>query len=206
MVFAVYMPPQAPTDGQAFFDEVFVAHLAGAVGADRFEHADHGQILALPFAGLDGAGVDVNAGHVDARHCDHAARHVLVAAAAHQHAVHRLAVDRGFNRIGDDFARHQRVFHRFGAHADAVGDRRHAKDLRHRAGCAQRRHRTIDQRLDAGIARVHVRVAVGDADDRFFEIAVAETDCAQHGAIGRACDARGDEMTAFVQCHDRLFL
>ena len=37
------------------------------------------------------------------------------------------------------------------------------------------------------------RVAVGDADDRLLEIAVAEADGAQHRAVGRARDALGDE-------------
>ena len=49
--------------------------------------------------------------------------------------------------------------------------------------------RAVDERLDAGVARVHGRVAVGDADDGLVEIAVAETDRAQHRAVGRARDA-----------------
>ena len=55
--------------------------------------------------------------------------------------------------------------------------------------CFERRHRAVDERLDAGVARVHGRVAVGDADDRLLEIAVAEADRAQHRAVGRARDA-----------------
>jgi hypothetical protein len=39
----------------------------------------------------------------------------------------------GLDRVGDHFARHERILHALGAHADAVGDRRHAEHLRHRA-------------------------------------------------------------------------
>ena len=60
------------------------------------------------------------------------------------------------------------------------------------------RHRAIDQRLDAGVARIHRAVAVGDADDRLLEIAVAEADGAQHRAVGRAGDALRDQAGAAV--------
>ena len=96
--------------------------------------------------------------------------------------------------VGDDFARHERIFHALGAHADAVGDGRHAEHLRHRARFLQRRHRAVDERLDAGVARIHRAVAIGDADDRLLEIAVAKTDGAQHRAIGRAGDTLRDEL------------
>ena len=44
-------------------------------------------------------------------------------------------------------------------------------------------------------------VAVGDADDGLVEIAVAEADRAQHGAIGSALDALGDQFAAFIGAH-----
>ena len=65
----------------------------------------------------------------------------------------------------------------------------------------QRRHRAVDQRLDAGIAGIHRAVAVGHADDRLLEIAVAEADGAQHRAIRRACDALCDESGAAIERH-----
>src|SRR6476620_11077908 len=42
------------------------------------------------------------------------------------------------------------------------------------APASERRHRAIDQRLDAGVARIHRAVAVGDADDRLLEVGIAE--------------------------------
>ena len=142
--------------------------------ADRLERADDRQVLALPAARLDRAAVDVDAGHVHPRDRHHAARHVLVAAADHQHAVHPLAVDRGLDAVGDHFARDQRILHAFGAHADAVGDRRHAEDLRHRARFAQRDMARVGERLEPGVARIHRRVAVRDADDRLVEVGLAK--------------------------------
>ncbi len=65
----------------------------------------------------------------------------------------------------------------------------------------ERRHRAVDQRLDAGVARIHRAVAVGDADDRLVEIGIAETDGAQHRAVGRAGDALGDDAAAAVAGH-----
>src|SRR4029079_1812193 len=105
-------------------------HLPAVNGADGLERRDDGEVLALPLAWLDGAAIDVDRRHVHARHRHYAARHVLVAAADHQHAVHRLAVDAGLDRIGDHLARYQRVLHGLGAHADAVGDGGHAEHLR----------------------------------------------------------------------------
>ena len=182
-------------------DKILFAHLAGSVRADGLECADDGQILAFPFARFDGAGVDVDARHVHAQHGDHAARHVLVAAAADQHAVHGLAIDRSFNTVSDDFARHQRILHCLGAHADAVGDGRHAEHLRHRTGGLQRSDGAIDQWLDAGIAGVHRRVAVSDADDGFVEVAVTESHGAQHGPVGGARNTGGDQLAAFIERH-----
>ena len=88
-------------------DEILIAHFPGRVCADCFEGADDRQVLAFPPAWLDRAAVDVDRRDVHAQHRDHAARHVLVAAAAHQHAVHRLAVDRRLYAISNHLARNQ---------------------------------------------------------------------------------------------------
>jgi hypothetical protein len=110
-----------------------------------------------------------------------------------QHAVHQLAIHRGFDRIGDHFARYERVLHTLGSHADAVGDRGKAEHLRLGARGLERGHGAVHQRLDARIAGIHRGVAVGHADDRLVEVAVLEAHGAQHGAIGRARHALGDQ-------------
>ena len=54
--------------------------------------------------------------------------------------------------------------------------------------CASRSdcHGALGQIVQSGVARSDRAVAVGDADDGLVEIAVAEADRAQHGAVGRA--------------------
>ena len=57
-MFAVYMPPQAPTIGQAFFSMPSKSSslILPAVNAPTASNArDDGEVLALPLAGLDGA-------------------------------------------------------------------------------------------------------------------------------------------------------
>ena len=63
--------------------------------------------------------------------------------------------------------------------------------------------RAIDERLYAGVTRIHRAVAVRDADDRLVEIGVAEADGAQHGAVGGTGDACGDQAGTAVGRHRR---
>ena len=48
------------------------------------------------------------------------------------------------------------------------------------------------EHVEAGVAGRDRAVAVGDADDRLVEVVIAEADGAEHGAVRRALDARGD--------------
>ena len=108
MVLAVYMPPQEPVPGMArLLDLVQKSSslmLAGGVLAHGLEHADDVQVLALVVARQDGAAIDVDRRHVGAQHAHHAAGHVLVAAADHDHAVHPLALHAGLDAVGDHLA------------------------------------------------------------------------------------------------------
>ena len=65
------------------------------------------------------------------------AGHILVAAADGEQAVHARGAANGLDRVGDDFARDQRILHALGAHGDAVADGDGAEDLRHGLGVAQ---------------------------------------------------------------------
>ena len=84
IVLAVYMPPHEPTPGRrsSRCRRSPPSLILPAVNAPTASNdADDGEVLALPVARLDGAAVDVDRRHVDARHGHHPARHVLVAAA-----------------------------------------------------------------------------------------------------------------------------
>ena len=50
IVLAVNWPPQAPAPGLAtvlHLEQFLIGHLAGGVGADRLEHVDDGDVLAV---------------------------------------------------------------------------------------------------------------------------------------------------------------
>ena len=66
-----------------------------------------------------------------------------------------------------------------------------------------RRHRAVNERLDSRVAWIHRGMAIGDADNGFVEIPILESDRAQHGAVGRARDALGDQAAAAVVCHTK---
>src|SRR5690606_34706971 len=95
---------------------------AGRVRPDGLEHAGDREVVAGEAPGLDRAAVDVHGGYVEPGEGDHPARHVLVAAADDEHAVHALAATDGLDRVGDDLARDEAALHALGAHRDAVGD------------------------------------------------------------------------------------
>src|SRR5262249_8987254 len=138
--------------------EVLARHLAGAVGADRLERGHDGEVLPLPLARLDGAGVDVDRRHVAVGDAHQAPRLVLVAAGDRHQAVHLVAAPADLDAAGDLLARGQRVAHALGTHADAVAAGREAPGLRHAAGRLDGRDRAVDKRADAGVARVHGRM------------------------------------------------
>src|SRR5262249_54873567 len=116
-------------------------------------------------------------------------------------AVHLVAAPADLDAARDLLARGQRVAHALGAHADAVAAGGKTPRLRHATGRPDGRRRAVDQRADAGIARVHGRMAVRDADDRLAEIPGREADRIEHRAIGRARVAFGDHARTFVESH-----
>ena len=71
MVLAVYMPPQAPAPGHAFFSTAFSSSsrdLLGQPVAIGFERRYDVQLLVAEMTGADGAAVDDDARPVHARH------------------------------------------------------------------------------------------------------------------------------------------
>src|SRR5690606_13937191 len=135
----------------------------------------------------DGATVDVNRRHVRASHGDHAAWHVLVAPADGHHAIHPLALNTGFDAVGDDLAGNQRVLHTLGAHRHTVGNGRGAEYLWVTARLAHSRDRCVGKTLQPGVARSNSRMAIGDADHRLVEVGFVVAHRVVHGAVGRTC-------------------
>ena len=158
-MLAVNIPPQEPTPGQAWrsISSNSAESMRPALNlAHRFERAHDGEIFAVEVAGLDGAAIDKDRGNVQARDGDHGAGHVFVAAADGHQAVDTRGAANGFDGVGDDFARDQRILHPLGAHGDAVADGDGAEDLRHglrlrASACMARAARSLSPALQGVI-------------------------------------------------------
>ncbi len=207
MVLAVYMPPQEPVDGQALrsMPSKSSSLILPAMKAPTASKAETiGKALPLPVARLDRAAIDIDRRHIGAEDTDHAARHVLVAAAEHEHAVHPLSLHRGFDAVGDDLAGHKRIFHAFGAHRHAVGNRRRAEDLRICTGSLDGSDSGVGQRLQPGIAGRDRRMTVGNADHRLVEIGFLVAERIIHRPVGGSRDTLRYVFRALVAGHDLL--
>ena len=83
MVLAVNMPAQLPSVGQALrsmLTQLGVVDRAGGVGADRLEHADDVERLAVVLAGQDRAAVEEHRRQVEpGRGHEHAGQRLVAA-------------------------------------------------------------------------------------------------------------------------------
>jgi hypothetical protein len=62
----------------------------------------------------------------------------------------------------------------------------------------------VGENIEAGVTRCDGAVAVGDADDRLFEIVVAKTDRTQHCAIGRTLHTLRHNPASQILSHRSL--
>lgn len=158
--------------------------------ADGFEHGHHVEVLFLAFdfraAGHDRAAINENGRTVHAGHRHHAAGHILVTATNRDEAVHAFAADDRLDRIGDDLAGNERVFHPFGAHGDAVGDGDGVENHPFTARGVRALGGLDGELVDVDIARSHFAPGGSDADLRLGEILLFESDSVEHRAAGRA--------------------
>ena len=209
MVFAVNMPPHEPTPGQAWRSTSSSSAssicpalnwptASKALTMVRFLPSKWPGLIVPPYTKMDG--------NIQPRDGDHRARHIFVAAADGQQAVHaRRAADR-LDGVGDHFARNQRILHALGAHGDAVAHGDGAEHLRHGLRHSRRASPARWARsFKSGVAGRNGAVAVGDADDGLIEIAVAKSYRAQHGAIGGALDSLRDQSCFYRCCSSDLF-
>src|SRR5690606_36061799 len=90
---------------------------------------DNIQIFVVQAAWQNGAPVHINGWYIGAQHAHHATRHVLVAPADYDHAIHPLALHASFHTICNDFARNQGILHALSTHGHAIGNSRSTKNL-----------------------------------------------------------------------------
>jgi hypothetical protein len=98
-------------------------HRAGQHRADPLVGIEDRHVALAESAGQRGTAVHKHRRHVAAHHAHHDARQGLVTAAKADEPVIGKPVHDRLDRVGDQFARHQRELHALVIHADAVGDR-----------------------------------------------------------------------------------
>ena len=137
------------------------------MGADRFKHGDNVELASVAgdAAGENRSAIDKHGWPVHPRHGDQRARHVLVATADGHITVHARAAHHGFDRIGDHFARDQRIFHALAAHGNAVGNRDGIEDDGLAAGLVGAFFGFQRQFVNVHVARRDVAPGRGDADE-----------------------------------------
>ena len=193
------------TGNRALFDGVkfFVGNFFVRVRADGFKHGNDVELALLWIAG-DAAGqnrsaINEHGGTIHPRDGDERAGHVFIATADGHEAIHARAADDGFNRVGDDFARDERIFHAFAAHRDAVGDGDGVEDNRLAAGGVRALLGFERELVNVHVARRDVAPRRGDADDGLGKIFLRETDGIKHGARGGAFRAVEQEAGVWAQ-------
>ena len=190
--------------GQLDLVKLVIADLAGRVAADCLEHGN--DIPALG-ARLDRAAVNEDAWTVEPRQGHHAARHVLVAAANGNQAVKALCTGHGLDRIGDHFARHQRIAHPRGPHRNTVRNRDGIENHALAPGAVDTLAGILGQLVDVHVAGRHHAPCGCNADLGLVEILVGETDRVQHRAargLRHTVYNYGRKFACIVVCHRKL--
>lgn len=154
--------------------------------ADGLEDGDDVEVFFLAFdggaAGKDGAAIHEHGRAIHAGHGHEAAGHVFVTTADGDEAVHAFAADDGLNRVGDDFAGDEGVFHTLGAHGDAVGNGDGVKNDAFAAGGVDAFGSLDGELVDVDVARGDLAPSGGDADLGFGEVGFFKSDGVKHGA------------------------
>ena len=180
IVFAVNWPPQAPAPGHARLFELadfLFGHFARGVRAGRFEDVLNRHIVAVEMSGHDRAAVERERGNIQARESHHRAGNGLVAAADGDDCVERVRAHEQFDGIGDHFAGHERAFHAFGAHRDAVGNHDRVAFDGSAAGRANPFLDFFGEAAKMHVARRHVRPGVRHGHERLRQVRVGESGC-----------------------------
>ena len=166
-----------------------LAHPSGSHAANRLKDGNH---IAMLWPGLDRAAVNEYRRPVESCQSHDATRHVLVAPADRDQPVKPFRGRHGLDGIGDDFPRNQRVAHPLGAHGNPVGYRNRIEDDALAAGLVCARTGQFRQPADMHVAGRHHAPGGGNADLRFGEVFILETDRAQHGPARSLLQAVND--------------
>ena len=155
------------------------------------------------FAGQDRAAINENTGPIHARHGDATGRHVFVAAANGDKAIKTLSADNGFNGVGDDFPRDQRIAHARCAHGNAVGDGNGVEQHRFGTGFVRAHGGGVGQLVDVHVAGGHHAPGGRNTNLWFAEVFRLKASGIEHCPAWGLLDAVDDNgaVGAFVSHH-----
>ena len=165
--------------------------LAGHEAADRLVGIQHGQGPALEAAGQRAAAIDEDRRHVAADHSHHHAGQRLVATAEADQRIIGQAVNDGFDRIRDQFARQQRELHALVVHADAIGHRNGGKFPWRTAGLGDAGLGGLDLEIVGHVAGRLFALHADHPDHRLRQRLVVQPHRAHEGAVRRTIEAIG---------------
>ena len=164
---------------------------AGHETADGLVGIQHRQGSSLEPSGQRAAAIDENRWHVAADHPHHHAGKRLVTTAEPDQGIVGEAVDDGFDRIRDQFARKQRELHALVIHADAVGDRNGGEFPRRAAGLGDAGLGGINLEIVGHVAGRLLALHADDADHRLRHRRIVEPHRPHEGAVRRTIEAIG---------------
>jgi hypothetical protein len=146
--------------------EFVLTHLALGDRANALEDVLDRDLPAVVLARHDRAAVNEDRGEVGADHRHHHPRHVLVAAADGDEAIHSLAKGNKLDAVGDNLAADERGFHPLGSHRDRIRDRDRVELDRHPTGVVDARVCRLGYVVEVDVAGGDIRRTVCDPNHR----------------------------------------
>ena len=201
------MPPQAPAPGQlcrTIDCRLRFVDLAGDVFAITLKGGDDVEFFVIEMARLDRAAIDHDRRPIEPAHGDQAARHVLVAAGKRDIGVVPLGRHDGFDRVGDQVARLERIAHAVGPHRDAVADADGVETHADHAGGHDPLFDPLGEGIEVHVAGVAFVPDAGDADLRLLHVGFGHAGAIEHGLAGALRLGLGDVAAVFIEHGFRL--
>ncbi len=144
--------------------------------------------VTLELAGSDRAAIENEPGNIQARQGHDSAGNGFVATDEHNQGIEEIASCDKLDRIGDDFAAHQRRAHTFRAHRDAIRNGDGVEFEGSSPGRANAILHMLGEFAEVIVTRADLNPGIGHTDQRLLEVIILQAASAKHGACtGTAC-------------------
>ena len=143
--------------------EFFFRNFIGRTLTDSFKDRDNIQLTLSKAAWEYGATVNKYSCAIQTENRHDAAGHIFVAATDRYETVKALAAHNSLNRIRDDLARNEGVFHPLGAHRDTIRNRNGVENRRLAAGGIDSQSGFARELIDMHVAGSHHAPCRGNA-------------------------------------------